>query len=395
MDLSPRWHILQISDVLDEELASALSQSTPVTGWVPEVSIYLALLGAGDVTSLAAPASGLQMQTLRVPSGYARLPASLKAFFDRRFAKYIRKVSTHALEDVLVCTTPYFAGVAERWPGPVVYWLTDLIARYESARGIDVPSLDRRMCAAATLVCPNSARLAEYLQQQGCDERKITIVPNATRQRNTLAKPPLGPAVLEEFSADPRPVAGVIGNLAGNMDWVLLQAIVRQTPWLQWVFVGPTTMPVTDKEQRLARASVQQAENTRFPGKKPYGSLARYARGFHVAVLPYLRCEPTYSGSSTRFYEHLAACRPMLATRGFEELLRKEPLLTLVNGADEAVAALEALRACGFDDGRSEERWRASLGATWEARAATMQEALVSRLLKRPSNYCPPSAEIK
>ena len=35
--------------------------------------------------------------------------------------------------------------------------------------------------------------------------------------------------------------------------------------------------------------------------------LAAYARAFDVAVLPYRRVEPTYSGSSTRFYEHLAA----------------------------------------------------------------------------------------
>ncbi|MBE7159204.1 MAG: hypothetical protein INR62_12365, partial [Rhodospirillales bacterium] len=107
---------------------------------------------------------------------------------------------------------------------------------------------------------------------------------------------------------------------------------------------------------------------------------AAYARAFDVALLPYRRVEPTFSGSSTRFYEHLAAGQPIVATRGFEELLHKEPLLRLVDGADEAAAWLTELRARGFDDGLRELRWRASREATWQQRARLMQEALAERM---------------
>ena len=71
------------------------------------------------------------------------------------------------------------------------------------------------------------------------------------------------PPVLEGLS---RPVAGIIGNLAANLDWE-----------------------------------------------------------FDVAILPYRFGEPNYSGSATRFYEHLAACRPMLATPNVAELQTKQP----------------------------------------------------------------------
>ena len=66
-----------------------------------------------------------------------------------------------------------------------------------------------------------------------------------------------------------------------------------------------------------ARNRVMASPQARFVGRKPYGELASYARAFDVAILPYRLCEPTYSGSSTRFYEHLAACRPMIASKGF------------------------------------------------------------------------------
>ena len=115
-------------------------------------------------------------------------------------------------------------------------------------------------------------------------------------------------------------------------------------------------------------------------GRKPYGELQDYARALDVAVLPYRKKEPTFSGSSTRFYEHLAAGRPMVATRGFAELLEKEPLLTLVDTGAEIGDALEVLALRNFQDGQAEARWIASRTGTWEERARTMREALYSRL---------------
>ena len=113
-----------------------------------------------------------------------------------------------------------------------------------------------------------------------------------------------------------------------------------------------------------------------FLGPKPYGELQAFARAFDVAVLPYLKSEPTYSGSSTRFYEHLAACRPMLATRGFAELLEKPPLLELVDTPTQMVAGLERLREMSFCDGFEEARWDASRTGTWENRVNLLVGAL-------------------
>ena len=120
---------------------------------------------------------------------------------------------------------------------------------------------------------------------------------------------------------------------------------------------------------------MQQGGRVRFVGPKPYGQLCHYARAFDAALIPYRRTEPTVSGSATRYYEHLAACRPILATRAHYELLTKEPLVTLVDSGSELVSNIERLQACGFRDGFEELRWNASHEGTWLVRARDLMAA--------------------
>ncbi len=378
----PAWHLLQISDVLDLEFASALAESVPVLAWEPQRTLLPPFLHEGGETERLHPASTLRIRTFPLLRGFARPPMSFLAQTGPSVTERLRRQTPDPAHSPLICTVPFFASVAERWPGPVIYWLTDLIAEYASADRAQVHRLDRRMCRAATLICPNSERLKQYLvEQAGCDPAKVHVIPNATRASNLLSQPPLEPGPRPpDLQSIRRPIAGVIGNLAGNMDWLLLERLIDLTPALSWVFVGPTTMAMVDPDARRARAAVMHHPNAHFIGKQPYGALASYARAFDVAVLPYKRCEPTYSGSSTRFYEHLVACRPMIATRGLEELTRKEPLLRLVDTAEQAAEALHQLHSVAFNDGLAEDRWRAGESATWQTRAKSVQSALAERL---------------
>ncbi len=375
------WHILQISADLDEEFASALSEYVPVIGWKPEPRL---LSGWIDLPMRHAVRRSPSFQICsfgRMP-GYARPLLSALAHVGPSVCRRLQSQTQTPERDVLVCTTPFLVPVAECWPGPVVYWLTDRIADYTSANNIDVRALDKRMCIAADLVCRNSERLRDYLvMETGCAPSKIQIMPNAVRSSNLLAQPLMDPRALPQAVCDrKRPVAGVLGNMGSNLDWLLLLEAVQKSPWLTWLFVGPVNRDVHDPVHRRAREEVQHCRNACFVGRKPYGELVHYARGIDVAVLPYFRREPTFSGSSTRFYEHLAACRPMLATHGFAELLQKEPLLRLVADATEMLSALECLRGSGFSDGHEALRWRESYCNTWQVRAQAMQTALASRL---------------
>ena len=376
MPLEP-WQILDVGSIWMREFASAMSISFPVVAWWPETRCMGAFQRWERVETIVEPA--LEVRRFPLQRGYSRPLVRHLLPYQISLLKRLRGMCSRERASPLVCSTPFYAPLAEQWAGPTVYYVTDLTAGYDGLKSAQVIALDKRMCESATAICPNSQRLAEYLQREaGCSPRKITVVPNATRESNIAPAPLLVPGVLpEEVAHLARPIAGVIGNLAGNMDWELLEPAIAATPWLTWLFVGPTNMPILEPSQASARSRVLQlGGRVHFTGPKQYGELQSYARCFDVAILPYRKKEPTYSGSSTRFYEHLAACRPMIATRGFAELLEKPPLLVLVETAEEVEIELDKLRNIHFQDGQETARWEASRLGTWEERVRTLIGAL-------------------
>jgi hypothetical protein len=376
------WHFMDALSIWGKEFASALASLTPTIGWIPQLSWTGALENRQEDCSIEDPP--LRMTRFPIQRGYRRWPVGWISRTAPILHQRLLAASAGQTSSVLILTSPYYASLAEMWAGPVVYYVTDLLTKYGGFREAQVRALDKRICRAAWLVCPNSRRIAAYLNEEArCAAAKLVILPNATRERNVLPRVPCEPGPLPEDLADlARPVAGVIGNLAANMDWSLLERVVHSTPFLSWAFVGPTTMSAASVSQNMARSRlIGMGGRVRFVGAKPYGTLRDYARAFDVAIIPYLRQEPTYSGSSTRFYEHLAACRPILATKAFEELSTKEPLLRLARDREEMITHLHQLRATGFRDGFEAMRWKTSLGETWESRASVLVKTLTERMI--------------
>jgi glycosyltransferase involved in cell wall biosynthesis len=370
------WHILTESSVPVAEFALALSRSTDVVSWLPSMSLF-GILRKGTQSSVSEESSRLRKVHFPLQRGYSRF-SSGPLFQSFSKIEGLLSLESRAPErSALVCTTSFWAPVAQLWPGPIIYYATDFTFAYEGLRSGRVRSADRALCRIADLVCPNSANLASYfLDQCYCPPDRIVVLPNATRAANIRSLPCSFPDPLPgDVPPLPRPIAGVIGNMAGNVDWTLLRNTIEHSPRYSWLFVGPTSMAIRDRRERAARTTVMRSGRACFIGPKPYQDLFRYARALDVAVMPYRKLEPTYSGSATRFYEHLAAGRPILATRSVEELLHKQPLLHLVDGWAELVRELERLRK-EPQDGHEETRRLASQSETWEARAQTMVEAL-------------------
>jgi glycosyltransferase involved in cell wall biosynthesis len=377
----PVWQILDVGSIWMREFASALGRIEATAAWQPRMLATGAFQGWQREQHLVDPP--LQFTEFPLQRGYARAPLRWLMPFEGRLLAKLKSGSPQAAHYPLICSTPFYAPVAEGWPGPVIYYSTDLTSAYAGLDASQVNALEKRLCQVADLVCPNSRRIAAHLQKvAGCDARKITVVPNATRSSNIAAQPRYKPGPLpSDIAHIPRPIVGVLGDLSGNMDWELIAEAIRLTPGFSWVFVGPTHRAISDEKQSAYREWTKQ--HAHFPGAKPYGELQAYARSLDVAVLPYRKHEPTYSGSSTRFYEHLAALRPMVASRGFAELLEKEPLLTLIDTPQELVHALKMLKSKSFRDGQEQARWQASHNGTWEERALTISRALRAKTFLR------------
>ena len=376
---APPWHILDVGSPWIKEFAHSLHSLTPLHSWCPDHRIF------GHFEDWQRPEfyPDPPLRLIRFPMqrGYSRFPLNRLLPYGPALVNRMLRDSAVAHRATLLCTAPYYAPLAEAWPGPVVYYLTDLTKKYDGADSRQVVDLDRRMARIARAVHPNSESIAAYLRDEaGCPASKITVIPNATRAANIPAQPLLAPQPLPADVADlPRPVIGIIGNLAANIDWPLVSAAIALCRDVTWIFIGPYTMPVRDPHHSELRRALLATHNTpssrvRFLGSRPYPALAAYARSFDVALIPYANAEPTISGSATRFYEHLAACRPILATPFHRELATKEPFVKLVSTANQIAAAIESLRATGFRDGLESSRWTEAHKNTWTVRAKTIFE---------------------
>lgn len=368
--------VFDLRSIWITEFARALARKIPTTGLRPAIDT------AGLLHRSARRENGndaLEIFACRLQRGWWRNAILSER---RKLVKFTRSRADMAPSTCVIFTSPHYASVAAAFRDcTTAYYVTDNFrACFPDEPAI--AALESKLAACVTHVFPNSERIQRFfLDEAEVEVDRVTVIPNGVREENVPPAPLNAPAdPPAQMPPVPRPWALVMGNLAANTDWPLLEAVIGETPWLSWVFVGPTEMPCASEEHQRIRSRLMGTKGrVRFLGWQPPGALAGFARACDVAVLPYMKREPTYSGSSTRSYEHFAACRPILATEGFAELLERQPLVSICRSAKEMALALETLSKNAFRDGHESARWQLAKSSTWNQRAARMLEVLDSK----------------
>lgn len=367
--------VFDVRSIWVTEFARALANQVTTIGLRPSIDTI------GLLRRKVHPLEGegaLNVFSCRLQRGWWR-----SAFLSerRKLAQFVESQASLRPTTCVIFTSPHYASVADAFRECITaYYVTDNFRACFPDQA-KIAALEKKLAARVTHVFPNSERIRSFFVDEAkVEQDRVTVIPNGVRSENVppapLHTPAEPPAEMPPVS---RPWALVMGNLAANTDWPLLQEVIKSTPWLNWVLVGPTEMPCASQEhERIRRKLLEDEPKVRYLGWQPPGTLMSFARACDVAVLPYTKREPTYSGSSTRSYEHFAACRPILASEGFAELLDRKPLVTICGSPAEMTASLESLREKGFRDGYEEERWQLAKISTWEHRAASMLEVLDS-----------------
>jgi glycosyltransferase involved in cell wall biosynthesis len=112
--------------------------------------------------------------------------------------------------------------------------------------------------------------------------------------------------VPDEIARLPKPVVGYFGLI--GQDWVdvpLLEHVARRFAHGSLVMLGKVTMDVS----ALARLP-----NVHLLGRKPYGTLPAYCKGFDVALIPFPVSEVTLNANPLKAREYLAAGLPVIST---------------------------------------------------------------------------------
>lgn len=115
----------------------------------------------------------------------------------------------------------------------------------------------------------------------------------------------------EELAAIPAPRIGFVGAISAyKLDFAMIAGIARSRPDWNFVFVGEIGEgdPLTDASE------ITGLRNLHFMGGRAYRSLPAWLKGMDVAILPNLLNDYTKSMFPMKFFEYLAAGRPVVAT---------------------------------------------------------------------------------
>ncbi|GIP44130.1 glycosyl transferase [Paenibacillus sp. J45TS6] len=107
------------------------------------------------------------------------------------------------------------------------------------------------------------------------------------------------------------PIIGFIGAISGyKLDYQLIYEIAQSNPDKNFVFIGQ----VGEGDPKTNVSLIQQLKNVYLIGPKPYEELPRYLRHFDVCLLPNNLNEYTKNMFPMKFFEYLAAGKPVVMT---------------------------------------------------------------------------------
>lgn len=188
----------------------------------------------------------------------------------------------------------------------VIYHCVD---RIQAQPGMPVEALDaaeRDLCAAANAVFTTAPQLQLSLGPLNAGSHCFGNVADAEHFGRALNGVLPVPA---DWPLTEGPVLIFIGAIdAYKLDLPLLEALMERTPQWTYLFIGPVGNPSTDVSGWGRFPHVHQL------GPRPYESLPSYLARADVALLPLQLNDYTRHMYPMKFFEYLAAGRPVVAT---------------------------------------------------------------------------------
>ncbi|HEX5368930.1 MAG TPA: glycosyltransferase [Dehalococcoidia bacterium] len=198
---------------------------------------------------------------------------------------------------------------------------------------------DVRCCVEADLVLCTAETLA---QDRLAFNRNVHVVPNGADVRPACGS--LGASTTPaDIAALPRPVIGFSGIVDFRFDAELVADLARRRPDWSFALAGGSA-PADDASSDAAWGELAGLPNVHALGWKPRDELPEYQRAMDVCLIPFRRNQFTRGVLPLKFFEYLAAGRPVVSTN-LEELTRFDRDLVRLAGDPSAFhdAIAEAL----------------------------------------------------
>jgi glycosyltransferase involved in cell wall biosynthesis len=178
-----------------------------------------------------------------------------------------------------------------------------------------------------------------------------------------------------------RPRIGYTGWLKPQIDWPLLQTLVRSRPEWSFVFVGPhRRSPEIEQQVEL----LGEAPNVHLLGGRPTSELHAYNQHMDVCLMPYEVNGYTEFIYPIKVHEYLATGNPVVASR-LPNLLDLKDVLFFADHADNWLSAISEALATRSDEQLRAARRRVAQQHDWATLANRVISIVQARLGARVS----------
>lgn len=164
----------------------------------------------------------------------------------------------------------------------------------------------------------------------------------------------------------PSPRIGFIGAISGyKIDFQLIRQIAQTHPDWSVVLIGD----IGEGDPWTDSSVIKGVSNIHLLGPRPYNSLPAYLKGFDVALLPNNVNEYTDSMFPMKFFEYLAAGKPVVSVN-LKALKEFSDVASIVDSTDEFISAIAG--ALTDDHQALDKRLATAKKYTYEARTKRM-----------------------
>jgi glycosyltransferase involved in cell wall biosynthesis len=189
----------------------------------------------------------------------------------------------------------------------VIYHCVDDIAAQPGMPADALERAEHDLLLSAHLVFATAPRLAERCARVNANTHYLPNVADYQHFSRALDPQLEVPA---DLAAIPAPRVGFVGAISSyKVDFTLLRTVAERHPEWSVVLIGK----VGEGDPWTDAARLSGLPNLHLLGARPYPQLPAYLKGLDVALLPNVLNEYTASMFPMKFFEYLAAGRPIVS----------------------------------------------------------------------------------